>query len=50
LHPQAGDLPRELELYLDLAGFELLELFDDHTAHHGELTGPLATITARYTG
>ncbi|MGH8901030.1 MAG: class I SAM-dependent methyltransferase [Egibacteraceae bacterium] len=42
--------PRELESYLSLAGFELAELFDDNTARHGELTGPVACITARYIG
>lgn len=42
--------PRELELYLSLAGFELVELFDHCTARHGELTGPVACITARYMG
>lgn len=40
--------PRELELYLNLAGFELIELFDDDAARHGDLTGPAACITARY--
>lgn len=42
--------PRELELYLHLAGFELLELFDGSAARQGTLTGPVATITARHTG
>ncbi|MGH8887889.1 MAG: class I SAM-dependent methyltransferase [Egibacteraceae bacterium] len=42
--------PRELELYLSLAGFELVELFDDDAARRGELTGPVATLAARCTG
>jgi SAM-dependent methyltransferase len=42
--------PRELELYLSLAGFELAELFDGNTARYGELTGPVACIAARYMG
>jgi hypothetical protein len=39
--------PRELELYLNLAGFELIELSDNHTTSHGELTGPTAYATAQ---
>lgn len=42
--------PRELELYLSLAGFELIELSDDHTTGHDELCGPTAYATARWTG
>ncbi len=42
--------PCELELHLSLAGFELVELFDDHATDHRELFGPTAYATARWTG
>jgi len=39
--------PRELELYLNTAGFDLLEIIPD--GHGGEVTGPGAYIVARST-
>lgn len=42
--------PRELELYLSLAGFELVEFYDNYAVRHGELTGPVAYVTARHIG
>ncbi|KWX01025.1 hypothetical protein TH66_11150 [Carbonactinospora thermoautotrophica] len=42
--------PRELELHLNLAGFELLDVFDDPADRSKVLTGPAAYTTARYLG
>jgi len=42
--------PRELEQYLHVAGFDVLEIFDYPTTATGSVTGPAVFVAARYTG
>lgn len=40
--------PREIELYLASAGFDLLEIFNPVAPQAEELAGPSACVAARY--
>ncbi|GAB2811847.1 hypothetical protein GCM10027200_09790 [Lentzea nigeriaca] len=40
--------PRELELYLDLAGFQLIQMFSNPAVVRSSTVGPCAYATARF--